>query len=142
MKIVKVLNDILNIAPNKRMEYIDKLEVENLDDFILYGDKTYWGICAEIIYTVGVKQNNFDIDKLLVWLQDLNWPGAFRIIDLLKNLDKEVLVPHIERALLEAKADEDYMWIGGILELVDAKGLSSEDFSDRSIFELLKLSDF
>ncbi|TEB15728.1 hypothetical protein Psfp_01959 [Pelotomaculum sp. FP] len=86
--------------------------------------------------TIGLKKIGYPriegiIYGLITWLQDINWPGAYIVIDILSEVDKEELLPHIERALIEACYDDS--WIYGIRLLVDATKLTESDFSSSEI---------
>lgn len=48
-------------------------------------NKNVWENCAVIISERSDKEIKPHLPKVLEWLQDMNWPGAFCILDRLKN---------------------------------------------------------
>lgn len=48
-------------------------------------NKNVWDNCAKVLCEKADDELSPYLVELLEWLQDLNWPGAFRILDRLKS---------------------------------------------------------
>lgn len=89
--------------------------VENINVFLQPCNKSYsknvWDNCAKILSTRTDEELSPYLVELLEWLQDLNWPGAFCILD---RLQKYADRPSLNRALITclkyAQATEDEVW--------------------------------
>jgi len=69
------------------------------------GEKATWDNLAEEIAARDEADLVQRLPDLLVWIQDLNWPGARRIADVLTTLGSPVLPP--VRLVLQG-ADRDW----------------------------------
>ncbi|WP_239616865.1 DUF5071 domain-containing protein [Cohnella mopanensis] len=78
-------------------------------------DKGVWDGAAEVIVRLGYPRVNVILPGLLVWLQDLNWPGAMRIADFLSEIG-DPIVPHVRDVLKKHKEDE--VWIYWLFEQI------------------------
>ncbi len=90
-------------------------KVENINVFIQPCNKNFnknvWDNCAKIISKKTDDELYPYLESLFKWLQDLNWPGAFCILDRLQHYGE---VHSLNRAynicLKYAKAIEDSVW--------------------------------
>ena len=82
------------------------------------------------------------LDILFGFLKDINWPGSIDSIHVLSNIPKAYLMPCLEKYILEACREEDSMWLGGLKLLVEKALISSDDFSDISVYNILNNSEF
>ena len=74
-------------------------------------NKNVWGNCAIIIAEQTDEKLEPHLVKLLEWLQDMNWPGAFCILDRLRQFnDYKSLSMHLEFCLNEAQLLNDDVW--------------------------------
>ncbi len=67
-------------------------EVKCLNVFLQPGGpygKRVWENCAKILSERTDEELTWYMSPLLEWLQDLNWPGAFCILDRLKKCKKD-----------------------------------------------------
>ena len=127
---------------NRAISALSKTEESNYDLLINKDMKFTWKNAVKVIKNIGYPKSKSLIPDLIWLLLDINWPGALEAVELLSKVDKETLVPHLEKALHEADADNDYMWIGGIKRVVEKVGLTVDDFSDKSTYDILKKADF
>jgi KaiC/GvpD/RAD55 family RecA-like ATPase len=104
--------------------------------------KSTWHFVVEIIRELGYPRNRDALPSLVELMQDINWPGADEAMEIIKGIEKEVTVPIIENAIKEAYSEEDYQWLAGIKRMVKRSAIQKEDFSDETIYELLKFADF
>ena len=75
-----------------------------------YG-KSIWNNCAKILSERTNEELSPYLIDLMEWLQDMNWPGAFCILDRLKRMVNEPLYQHSYNICLKcAKALEDETW--------------------------------
>lgn len=98
-------------------------EVQCLKIFMQPCDKKYnknvWENCALILYKKSDDLLQPYLSDLIEWLQDLNWPGAFIILERLKNFQNyETLSFAVNESIRMAKATEDDLWLLGISELL------------------------
>lgn len=74
-------------------------------------NKNVWENCAVIIAEKRDEELKPHIIHLLEWLQDMNWPGAFRILDRLqKYSDKNFIHTQINLCVEKAKSYNDDVW--------------------------------
>lgn len=85
-----------------------------------YG-KRVWDNCAKILSERTDDELSPYLVELLEWLQDLNWPGAFCILDRLqKYVDKASYNLAYNICIKYAQALEDDVWISN-LKMLDRK---------------------
>lgn len=75
-----------------------------------YG-KNVWDNCAKILAARSNEELSPYLIELMAWLQDMNWPGAFCILNRLKKMVNEQLFWHSYTICLKcAKALNDEVW--------------------------------
>lgn len=89
--------------------------IENINVFIQPCNKKYnknvWDNCAKILSKRTDDELSPYLVELLEWLQDLNWPGAFCILDRLqKYADDFSFELAFNTCVKYAKALEDDVW--------------------------------
>lgn len=89
--------------------------IENINVFLQPCSKKYnknvWDNCAKILSERTDEELSPYLVELLEWLQDLNWPGAFCILDRLqKYADKPSYNRALNTCLKYAQALEDDVW--------------------------------
>ncbi len=81
-------------------------------------NKNVWDNCAVIIAEKNDEKIKPHLAELLEWLQDMNWPGAFCILDRLKNYsDKTSIFSAISICLQRAQDCNDEIWESNLLML-------------------------
>lgn len=106
-------------TPNEEKESaIRKLQL--IDDTELHlllqpFSKAHWDGAAEVIINLGYPRVKSILPGLLIWIQDLNWPGASQISDFLKEVG-DPIIPHIKDVFKNNSDDEG--WIELIFELI------------------------
>lgn len=96
----------------------------NIDEDNLYMllqprcNKDYWENSAILIKQLGYPRIKSIIPGLLEWIQDMNWPGAQIVFEVLRDIEKKDLQVYIEEALEEALSHKDTVWVGWIKELI------------------------
>jgi hypothetical protein len=87
-------------------------------------NKNVWENCAKILARKSDKDLQPYLLNLLLWLEDINWPGAFIIIDRLKSFSGELLVDVFSHAVNLAMMDwYSEMWLDYLSGLLDNKEL-------------------
>jgi DNA-binding cell septation regulator SpoVG len=95
--------------------------------------KWHWRNAAIVLKTIGYPRVKAIIPELLQWIQDMNWPGAEEIVDLLITIDDEI-VPHVKQVL----RSRDGIWIVWLLTEVASKW--NKDLLGRIKEDLFELS--
>jgi hypothetical protein len=127
---------------NKAIDLLKNIDDEKIGMLVQPIGKPCWENAAIVLKKIGYPRIKQVIPKLLEWLQDMNWPGACIILDLLQTIDKKVLVLFIEDALIKANIQKDYIWIAGIKLLVDKLSMTQTDFNRKEVYELLELAEW
>lgn len=122
-----------------KLAYIEPELVEVLLQPI---NKDYWENAAKVLKLIGYPRNKLAIPGLLEWLQDMNWPGAIEAKEALMEVEKNILIPYIEKALLNAKEQDDTVWIAWIKELIIELHITEQDFSDIQNYKILELAEW
>lgn len=117
------------------------IDDRNLKSLAQPGDKSCWENAAIVLEKIGFPRIKPIIPDLMRWLQDINWPGALRVFEIIKNIEVTILIPYIEASLIEAEGEEDYTWISWINMLVEELNINWNMFSDLKVYEILKLKD-
>lgn len=94
--------------------------VEHIDSFIqpLNKGKCIWENCAKVINNKSDEELTNYLSRLLLWLQDLNWPGAIVIMErLIKYQNKQYILQIINNDIIVAKRLNDTIWKENLLIL-------------------------
>ena len=96
--------------------------VKCLNVFLQPCDKEYnknvWENCALILSERSDEELSPYVLELLLWLQDLNWPGAIRILNRLKKFkDKSSLIRIWKKCLKCAKTLNEKTWLNNLMSL-------------------------
>lgn len=97
--------------------------------------KSCWHNAAVILKEIGYPRNRLALPYLIDWFQDINWPGVQTIIELLKKIDKEILIPYIRDSANKALNDNDELWAFGILFLLGELNIEKSNLEE---YDLLK----
>ena len=99
--------------------------------------KECWENAARALSMIGYPRIEEAIPGLFSWLQDLNWPGALIVIKLLKSLDKEAIIRHLETAAREAFSTDDDIWLINLSTFLDDFKLQEHDFVSKEVYYAL-----
>lgn len=73
--------------------------------------KNVWDNCAKVLSMRTNEELSPYLIEMMTWLQDMNWPGAFCILNRLKEMVNETLYRHSYSICLKcAKALQDETW--------------------------------
>ena len=85
-------------------------------------NKNVWENCAVIIAEKSDEKLKPYLTELLEWMQDMNWPGAFRIMDRLqKYSDDASFGSAVNACLAKARASGDEVWENNLCMLIDRR---------------------
>lgn len=126
---------------NRAIEEILKFKPLDYTLLIMPKAKSCWENAAKILRKSDLPHTREIVMGLLEWLQDLNWPGAQIVIEILESINKITLIPFIEETLKKAALDGDYVWIYWIKYLTERLGIKREDFQEAEVFNLLDLAE-
>lgn len=118
----------------KSIYEISAMESLNLKDLLQPGSKEYWENAAKVLFIIGYPRIKDIIPGLLVWLQDINWPGSMIVIDILRMVPKNVLVVYLEKAVIEAVGVSDEIWIENLSYLLIKFELRENDFKSKDVY--------
>lgn len=86
--------------------------------------KSIWDNCANIIIKRGDDELKAYIKPMLEWLQDINWPGAFKIKERLEKMPaSNLLEPYLSCIEDAMREDEESTWLDYLSGLIDNKEL-------------------
>jgi hypothetical protein len=90
-----------------------------------YGNKEVWENCAKVIAVKSDKIIKPYLMSLLEWLQDLNWPGAFIILNRMKGFTDEILASVLSQCIDAAIDNQDETWLCNLYYLLENKNLEA-----------------
>ncbi len=130
-----------NIQNHAKTELIN-ISPENCDLLIQPMLKNTWHNATLVIKTIGYPNNKKSLSSLIWLLQDLNWPGVSNAFDILKSVNKDILITLLESSIKRAYLESDYMWLGGIKYFLMDAQICRNDFKNLDIYDFLDYSDF
>lgn len=89
------------------------------------GKKSVWENCANVLSEKSDEALQPYLAKLLIWLQDMNWPGAFVIAERLKRVKMSILCAPLSQAIDVAEKKADSIWLDYLAIFLENKELKS-----------------
>ena len=81
-------------------------------------NKNVWDNCAAVLAEKSDGELTAYLPQLLEWLQDMNWPGAFCILERLKHYsDKKALDEAIAKTKVKAENEKDDVWVRNLNDI-------------------------
>ena len=100
-------------------------------------NKNVWENCAKILSTKTDEELTPYLAQLLGWLQDLNWPGTFIMMNRLKSFDGELLVkPYSKIVNMALKKEENNEWLDHLSKLLENEYLSKK--MDVNLYNIMQ----
>lgn len=96
--------------------------------------KEYWENAAKVLFIMGYPKIKDAIPGLLIWLQDINWPGATIVMEILGSLPKDIFLPYLENAVKEALNSNDDIWLENLSSFIMKFDLKEDEFSSKDIY--------
>ena len=82
--------------------------------------KNVWENCAKILANRTDKELQPYLIDILLWIEDMNWPGAIIIVDRLKKFhDTKMLSFAIKECVKRASATDNHIWLENLSELMN-----------------------
>lgn len=75
------------------------------------GKKSVWENCAMVLSRKSDDALRPYLFRLLIWLQDINWPGAFIIAERLQKVKISILCVSLSEAIHAAEKKADVIWL-------------------------------
>lgn len=111
-----------NLPEHIHEEAISKLtniKDEHIRMLVMPINKDYWDKAAEVIKRIGYPRIQWVLPDILEWIADPNWPGYDIIIEILRNIDVDILKPHIQKAMEKAITLNDEIWEERLYNLLE-----------------------
>ncbi|QSX06702.1 DUF5071 domain-containing protein [Sedimentibacter sp. zth1] len=102
---------------------LGKISDESLHLLVQPLSKFHWENSAEVIVNIGVNKCIPIISELLKWLQDMNWPGAIKIYNMLKESESTIVDNYIKKSAEDAKKEDDEEWLENINMLIEERNI-------------------
>lgn len=109
----------------------------NPNIFIQPLSKEYWENAAKVLRKIGYPRIEGSIPGLFSWLQDMNWPGAVLVMELLNSLPKDAIIRHLESAANEACKTDDEIWLINLSSFLTKFKLQEHDFTSIQVYSVL-----
>ncbi|MDF2547146.1 MAG: hypothetical protein K0R93_2044 [Anaerosolibacter sp.] len=122
----------------KELSKIDENQVILLAQQSDLCHKACWHNASIVLKSIGYPRNKLALPYLMNWFQDANWPGVQNIVQLFKEIDVIVLLPHIKNAMKQALRENDETWAYGIVYLIQELGFQSLGLDEGEIYKSLK----
>ncbi len=97
-----------------------------------------WENCAKVICEKTDEELNSYKYEMLEWLQDLNWPGAFLIMERLEKMDPQLLLNAAIYAVKQALLLKDNEWLGWMSYLIKNKKFYDALSEEKEYQKILK----
>lgn len=82
--------------------------------------KDVWDNCAIVIAKRSDSELQPYVLNMLLWLQDMNWPGSITIRDrLLEFKDTEILAYTLRALVTALSSSDENTWLSGLSQLLD-----------------------
>jgi len=122
----KAINNILSLTDFDYKSLIQPIDIH------------HWENAAKVLSALGYNKISHLTKDLLEWVQDVNWPGAFIVLDILKTFPNDFLLPYLENAIMEAKLSNDDPWLEYLSIFTYCGKFSKEEFKSKKLFDILK----
>ncbi len=108
-----------------------------------FRSKSCWESCAKIISSKNMSKMSYDvIDRLFVWLQDMNGPGAEIVYDYFLSNPCDYWIKCFEKNVQEAYDENDDQWLTSFHNLILDVNPQKEVFTDIEIFNFISTWDY
>ncbi len=99
-----------------------------------YNNKNVWDNCAKILAERGDDELAPYLSELMEWLQDLNWPGAFCIIERLNQYSNDSWYhKEFNYSLKCARATRDGIWVKNLKLVKKAKRIFNKKIKSKHL---------
>ena len=102
---------------------LSKIPDESIHLLIQPLSRFHWENSADVIVDIGVDRCITVMGDLLMWLKDMNWPGAIKIYHMLKESENTIIDEYILKSAEIAKMEEDDEWLENINMLIEGRNI-------------------
>lgn len=106
----------------------------NPNELLQPGNKDCWENAAKVLFKLGYPKIKEVIPGLLRWLQDINWPGSNIVMEILVTIPKDVLIPYLEDAVIEALNGHDEIWVESLSYFLEQFDLKENNFTSKEVY--------
>ncbi|UOG36272.1 DUF5071 domain-containing protein [Leptospira noguchii] len=92
---------------------------EEIELLILPLTKWHWENASIVLENIDPQRLEKHTEKILLWLQDRNWPGAERVLRILKKIDKNCMINSLLHSIDVAKKSNDTIWEESLLDFLE-----------------------
>lgn len=125
-KILEMLNENNDIQIQEKGIELAK-EIKDISLFMLPSmTSAIWKNCAKVIESKSDEELKPYILDLLVWIQDINRSGAFRIYFRLKDMDVNILYPDYIKVVEKCILENDDIWLDWLSGLIERESLKDK----------------
>jgi len=117
-KIIQVIGIYLGRKISDLSLFLQPIQIDNKNY-----SKKYWKNCSIILYSKDDEQLKKYLPELFEWIQDINWPGSFRIYFRLKKFSPIIIKESLIKAIDKAIKTNDINWLNYISGLIENKNI-------------------
>lgn len=133
----KFLYNVENLNSDNIEQYANDKNYPN-KCFIQNGIKSWkWEYQAQVLKKRGFPEIQDVLDEMFVWLQDMNWPGAYTVVDILSNIPRNVMIKHFKNATEKAVKDNDIGWLYWLREFMEKNDIKIQELNDNELYKIL-----
>lgn len=129
MIVISKIMDMLDWNMPSEIQLKGRLLAKSVDTIIPFiqpltskYNKNVWENCAVILAERSDEELKPHLVKLLEWLQDMNWPGAFCILNRLQHYsDGDSIYGAINICIEKAKSCNDEIWENNLYMLIQRR---------------------
>lgn len=104
-----------NYPEDIQKEYIKEVsKIKDLSLLMQPNNKNVWESCASILVKKSDKELTPYLLQLFEWTQDLNWPGAYIILERLQNFDSKTIKDVFELIVSRAIEEKNDLWLNNL----------------------------
>lgn len=119
-------------------EFLSQVSKEQLPLIFQNYAKECWENAVAVVVSVGYPKNELAIPKLYELFMDMNWPGALKALEYLKEIEHSVNVKYLENACAKAVEEKDTEWLYFLYGVSEELNINQNDFKDCSLYNQMK----
>jgi len=143
--ILNLVNELNSNRPMEVQTYAIKKLKNTINDLscylILSGDENTWPNAIQVMKEIGYPRNKYALYSLISIFTRANCPDIDKVLSVLKEAEKNVLIQSIEIAIHEGSIHyNDGIWKDRIKSLLEVTQITKSDFTDQDLYDLLENS--
>lgn len=138
----ELFQDMHQLSENQQREKIKNLALDFHYNNLYFADircyqKKYFFYSAQVLVLRGYPKIQDVIPELLMWMQDINWPGSYEIFQLLCTIPKDVFMPFFIEAVKKAYMEHDLAWMSWLYPFIEEFQIEKNEFQQAELFDSL-----